>query len=186
MPPNNYPFYVDEAKYVPVMQADGGQLSGEGWGGRGRGSGVPAPPPPRAATTPLLQRAPSHRHPSRAEWKPMYHPTAEQAEADRNAAYESGTPHGYVAPGDAYAGLPTITLTVVSELVSGVIRQLWAQQLPPCGARTQPALPPAPPISTPRTSTARWWMPRGGTAAGPSRSRSAPRCGWRSCGASSG
>lgn len=28
VPPNNYPFYNDEEKYVPVMQADGGQLSG--------------------------------------------------------------------------------------------------------------------------------------------------------------
>lgn len=35
VPPNNYPFYSDEEKYVPVMQADGGQLSGRllrlGW-----------------------------------------------------------------------------------------------------------------------------------------------------------
>lgn len=28
VPPNNYPFYNDDEKYVPVMQADGGQLSG--------------------------------------------------------------------------------------------------------------------------------------------------------------
>ena len=28
VPPNNYPFYSDEEKYVPVMQSDGGQLSG--------------------------------------------------------------------------------------------------------------------------------------------------------------
>lgn len=28
MPPNNYPFYSEEEKYVPVVQADGGQLSG--------------------------------------------------------------------------------------------------------------------------------------------------------------
>ncbi len=27
--PNNYPFYNEDEKYVPVMQADGGQLSGE-------------------------------------------------------------------------------------------------------------------------------------------------------------
>ena len=47
----------------------------------------------------------------------MYHPTAEQAELDRKAAYEAGVPHGYVPHGDKYAGLPTITLTVLSELV---------------------------------------------------------------------
>ena len=79
VPPNNYPFYSDEEKYVPVMQADGGQLS---------------------------------------EWKPMYNPTAEQAEADRKKAYETGVPHGFVAPGDKYKGLPTIALPVVSDLHS--------------------------------------------------------------------
>lgn len=47
----------------------------------------------------------------------MYNPTAEQAEKDRKAAYESGVPHGYIAPGDKYAGQPTITIPVVSELV---------------------------------------------------------------------
>ncbi|KAI3435551.1 hypothetical protein D9Q98_001616 [Chlorella vulgaris] len=77
VPPNNYPFYNEDEKYVPMMQADGGQLS---------------------------------------EWKPMYQPTPEQAEADRRAAYESGVPHGYVAPGDKYKGLPTIKLVVVSNL----------------------------------------------------------------------
>jgi hypothetical protein len=77
VPPNNYPFYNEDEKYVPVMQADGGQLS---------------------------------------EWKPMYHPTAEQAEADRRHAYETGVPHGYVAPGDKYKDMPTVKLTVVSEL----------------------------------------------------------------------
>jgi hypothetical protein len=46
----------------------------------------------------------------------MYHPTAEQAEADRRIAYETGVPHGYVAPGDKYKDLPTIALTVVSDL----------------------------------------------------------------------
>ena len=46
----------------------------------------------------------------------MYNPTAEQAEADRKRAYETGVPHGYVTQGDKYKGLPTITLTVVSEL----------------------------------------------------------------------
>ncbi len=28
VPPNNYPFYSQDEKYVPIMQADGGQLSG--------------------------------------------------------------------------------------------------------------------------------------------------------------
>ncbi|KAL6775802.1 hypothetical protein ACKKBG_A18550 [Auxenochlorella protothecoides x Auxenochlorella symbiontica] len=77
VPPNNYPFYSEDEKYVPIMQADGGQLS---------------------------------------EWKPMYNPTAEQAEKDRKAAYESGVPHGFVAAGDKYAGLPTITIPLISEL----------------------------------------------------------------------
>ena len=48
----------------------------------------------------------------------MYHPTAEQAEADRKHAYETGIPHGYVAPGDKYKDLPTIDLIVQSELHS--------------------------------------------------------------------
>jgi hypothetical protein len=47
----------------------------------------------------------------------MYHPTPEQADLDRAAAYEAGVPHGFVAAGDKYRGLPTITLTVTSELV---------------------------------------------------------------------
>ena len=77
VPPNNYPFYSDEEKYIPVMQADGGQLS---------------------------------------EWTPMYNPTNEQAEADRQRAYETKVPHGYVAQGDKYKGQPTISLPVMSEL----------------------------------------------------------------------
>ena len=28
IPPNNYPFYTKEEKYIPVVQPDGGQLSG--------------------------------------------------------------------------------------------------------------------------------------------------------------
>lgn len=28
VPPNRYPFYNDEEKYIPVMQSDGAQLSG--------------------------------------------------------------------------------------------------------------------------------------------------------------
>jgi hypothetical protein len=28
VPPNNYPFYTEDEKYVPIVQADGGQLSG--------------------------------------------------------------------------------------------------------------------------------------------------------------
>ncbi|GMH32680.1 hypothetical protein BSKO_00514 [Bryopsis sp. KO-2023] len=75
--PNNYPFYNDDEKYVPIMQADGGQLS---------------------------------------EWQPMYNPSPEQAEIDRQKAYECGVPHGYVAPGNKYKDLPTIELTVVSLL----------------------------------------------------------------------
>lgn len=27
--PNNFPFYTDEEKYMPVLQSDGGQLSGK-------------------------------------------------------------------------------------------------------------------------------------------------------------
>ncbi|KAK2079390.1 hypothetical protein QBZ16_003081 [Prototheca wickerhamii] len=77
VPPNNYPFYSEDEKYVPIVQADGGQLS---------------------------------------EWKPMYNPTAEQAGKDRQAAYEAGVPHGFVAPGDKHAGQATITLRVLSEL----------------------------------------------------------------------
>ncbi|KAI8471917.1 MAG: hypothetical protein J3K34DRAFT_415633 [Monoraphidium minutum] len=77
VPPNNYPFYTGDARYTPVMQPDGGQLS---------------------------------------EWAPMYAPSKEQAEEDRQRAYEARVPHGYVAPGNRLEGLPTITLTVVSEL----------------------------------------------------------------------
>ena len=29
-----------------------------------------------------------------ADWKTMYQPSAEQAEIDRQAAYEAGIPHG--------------------------------------------------------------------------------------------
>lgn len=39
VPPNNYPFYSEDEKYVPIMQADGGQLSGtdpSSLGGRDR------------------------------------------------------------------------------------------------------------------------------------------------------
>lgn len=53
----------------------------------------------------------------------MYNPTAEQAEKDRQAAYEAGVPHGFVAPGDKHAGQATITLRVLSELVRiGVLK----------------------------------------------------------------
>lgn len=105
VPPNNYPFYNNDEKYVPVMQADGGQLSGER---RPSASHCPAPPATQQHEfTPALPTA---------EWKPMYHPTAEQAEADRKKAYELGVPHGYVAPGNKYKDLPTIRLTVLSEL----------------------------------------------------------------------
>ena len=56
----------------------------------------------------------------------MYHPTAEQAEIDRKKAYETGVPHGYVPPGDKYKDLPTITLTVLSDLVGGWLPQ-WLE-----------------------------------------------------------
>ncbi|KAK9832968.1 hypothetical protein WJX74_003142 [Apatococcus lobatus] len=77
VPPNNYPFYSEQEKYKPILQADGGQLS---------------------------------------EWEPMYQPSPEQAEEDRRLAYESGVPHGYVPPGDKYAGLPTMSILVSSDL----------------------------------------------------------------------
>eukprot|EP00210_Caulerpa_lentillifera_P005819 g5565.t1 len=51
-----------------------------------------------------------------SEWEPMYNPSADQAEKDREAAFEKGIPHGFVAPGDKYKDLPQIELTVVSEL----------------------------------------------------------------------
>lgn len=51
-----------------------------------------------------------------SEWKPLYNPTPEQAEIDRKKAYETGVPHGYVPAGDKYAGQPTISLLVKSEL----------------------------------------------------------------------
>ena len=55
----------------------------------------------------------------------MYNPTAEQAEKDRQAAYEAGVPHGFVAPGDKHAGQATITLPVLSELVCrGVLQKV--------------------------------------------------------------
>eukprot|EP01023_Acetabularia_acetabulum_P037991 TRINITY_DN36299_c0_g1_i4.p2 TRINITY_DN36299_c0_g1~~TRINITY_DN36299_c0_g1_i4.p2 ORF type:complete len:134 (-),score=20.67 TRINITY_DN36299_c0_g1_i4:341-742(-) len=46
----------------------------------------------------------------------MYNPSPEQAEEDRRKAYEAGIPHGYVAAGDKYKGLPTIKLQVASLL----------------------------------------------------------------------
>eukprot|EP00775_Hariotina_reticulata_P008823 gene8823-9002_t len=51
-----------------------------------------------------------------SEWQPLYAPTRDQAETDRAAAYAAGVPHGYIAPGDKFRGLPTIQLTVTSEL----------------------------------------------------------------------
>ena len=37
IPPNNYPFYKEEEKYKPVVQPDGGQLSGTpAWRARAR------------------------------------------------------------------------------------------------------------------------------------------------------
>jgi hypothetical protein len=34
-----------------------------------------------------------------AEWTGMYNPTAQQAEHDRRAAFQSGVPHGMMRPG---------------------------------------------------------------------------------------
>ncbi|KAK9868405.1 hypothetical protein WJX84_002515 [Apatococcus fuscideae] len=51
-----------------------------------------------------------------SEWEPMYQPTHEQAEEDRKLAYKRGVPHGYVPPGDKYAGLPTISILIASDL----------------------------------------------------------------------
>lgn len=131
VPPNNYPFYNEFEKYVPVMQADGGQLSGDApavviWlAGCFYMMHVVGPrqchlmrlahgsPPPLGGT----------------EWKPMYHPTPEQAEADRAAAYAAGVPHGYVPAGNRHADGPTIRLTVISELVRNQGRILWLYQL---------------------------------------------------------
>jgi hypothetical protein len=121
VPPNNYPFYNEDEKYVPMMQADGGQLSGElavlfSWQCFRRLN---------INLQPLRCRCCAKLPP---EWKPMYQPTPEQAEADRRAAYESGVPHGYVAPGDKYKGLPTIKLLVVSNLVRAAGVNLMAGQ----------------------------------------------------------
>jgi len=49
-------------------------------------------------------------------WEPMYNPTPEQADIDRQKAYDTGVPHGYVPPGDKYAGHATVRLLVRSEL----------------------------------------------------------------------
>lgn len=49
---------------------------------------------------------------------PLYAPSKEGAEEDRAHAYETRVPHGYVAPGDAYAGHETIELLVFSALHS--------------------------------------------------------------------
>ena len=35
VPPNNYPFYGERERYTPVIQSDGGQLSGDGAGREG-------------------------------------------------------------------------------------------------------------------------------------------------------
>ena len=53
-----------------------------------------------------------------SDWKPLYQPSEEQEAEDRRKAYESGVPHGYVPRGFRYEGMPTIKITVQSELVS--------------------------------------------------------------------
>jgi len=50
------------------------------------------------------------------DWKPLYQPSKEQEDEDRKKAYETGVPHGYVPRGFRYEGMPTIKLTVQSEL----------------------------------------------------------------------
>lgn len=77
VPPNNYPFYGERERYVPAIQADGGQLS---------------------------------------EWTSMYNPSREEAERDRELAFQKRIPHGYIEPGDKYKGLPTLDIWVVSNL----------------------------------------------------------------------
>ena len=135
VPPNNYPFYSEDEKYVPIVQADGGQLSGAyawAWGDGSPGSSVRGGlglvrwSSAQCIVDWRLDAGTLVPHSSRiarAEWKPMYNPTAEQAEKDRQAAYEAGVPHGFVAPGDKHAGQATITLPVLSELVRrGVLK----------------------------------------------------------------
>lgn len=120
-------------KQLPLLQRGGEVCAGGAggrrpavrWGGR-RGVAAPVGARPQTAAAPLrapdlLIKACEKASRALAEWMPMYHPTAEQAEIDRKKAYESGVPHGYVPPGDKYKDLPTITLTVLSELV----RQYW-------------------------------------------------------------
>lgn len=51
-----------------------------------------------------------------SEWKPMYNPTPEQEEEDRQKAFDSGVPHGFVPPGNKYADMPTIRVMVRSDL----------------------------------------------------------------------
>ncbi|GFH31713.1 ubiquitin-like domain-containing protein, partial [Haematococcus lacustris] len=51
-----------------------------------------------------------------AEWQPMYNPSKEQADADREAAFASGVPHGYVALGTQPPSGSQLELWVVSEL----------------------------------------------------------------------
>ena len=51
-----------------------------------------------------------------SDWKELYNPTPEQAEEDRQKAYESGVPHGYVPEGDKYAGDEKMSIMVKSLL----------------------------------------------------------------------
>ncbi|KAL6752517.1 hypothetical protein V8C86DRAFT_2753333 [Haematococcus lacustris] len=53
-----------------------------------------------------------------SEWQPMYNPSKEQADADREAAFASGVPHGYVALGTQPPSGSQLELWVVSELHS--------------------------------------------------------------------
>ena len=110
VPPNNYDFYSEAEKYKPNVQADGGILSSArhpSWmirsGARGnvasgkeprlraRRAGRPTVRLGPPVTSPPLTRAPTRTHP---DAEPMYNPTPEQADADRQKAYETGVPHG--------------------------------------------------------------------------------------------
>ena len=51
-----------------------------------------------------------------SDWKELYNPTPEQAEEDRQRAYESGVPHGYVPEGDKYADDEKMSIMVTSLL----------------------------------------------------------------------
>ena len=151
----------------------------------------------------------------------MYNPTPQQAEIDRKKAYDSGIPHGaastaechitthegrrcsmfegcicagagYVAPGNKYKDLPTISMLVVSELV-GCLCTLYmigdvsgttaCRSSAPCVSRLE--------ISWPLCSMTMMSMESALTktesiAAARLGLMSAHKCEWRTCASSSG